>query len=397
MEMVLLYQSLVLALVPIRDISRSTNQTISVPCTALSALIIILKLHVHSPKTNFWDGIKRIDWIGSGVMITGAILLLLGVQMGGVEHPWTSPIILSFIIIGGILACLFVYVEWKIAAYPIMPLRVLSNRTSISALGVCCFHSMCLVGGAYFLPLYMQGVLGASALMSGVYLLPLTLSLCFSNVAGGLIVRKTGKYLLVMRGGACLMVLGFGLFVKLPANYQWAKIIIFQIIAGIGIGPNFQCPLLAVQASSPQADHAVAASTFNFANNLSASIIIVVSTTIFQNSMQKQHSTLVSQLGPEVAELLTGQNAAASVEAISALPGGVREIAQKAFLKGMFGMWILYIVCASLSVLCSLCVQNKVLSKEHKMTETGIEAEEAKRNLEEERKRAKRDQRNNES
>ena len=330
-------------------------------------------------------------------MITGAILLLLGLQMGGVEHAWTSPIILSFIIIGGILAALFVYVEWKIADYPIMPLRVLSNRTSISALGVCCFHSMCLVGGAYFLPLYLQGVLGASPLMSGVYLLPLTLSLCSSNVGGGLLVRKTGKYLLVMRIGGCIMVLGFGLFTQLPVNYHWAKIIIFQIIAGIGIGPNFQCPLLAVQASSPQEDHAVAASTFNFANNLSASINIVISTSIFQNSMQKQHPTLVLQLGHEVAELLTGSNAAANVEAIRALPGGVREIAQKAFLKGMFGMWILYVILASLLLLCSLCVQDKVLSREHKMTETGIEAEEAKRTLEEERKKAKREQRHQKS
>jgi vacuolar-type H+-ATPase subunit I/STV1 len=122
--------------------------TSQVPCAALSALIVLFKLHVHTPKTPFWEGFKRIDWLGSVVMITGAVILLLGLQMGGVEYAWTSPIILCFMIFGASLIATFVVVEWKVSKYPLMPLRVLSNRTSISALGVCCFHSMCLVGGA---------------------------------------------------------------------------------------------------------------------------------------------------------------------------------------------------------------------------------------------------------
>ena len=324
-------------------------------------------------------------------MIAGAVLLLLGLQMGGVEQPWSSPIILCFMIFGVSLIATFIIVEWKVAKYPLMPLRVLSNRTSISALGVCCFHSMCLVGGAYFLPLYLQGVLGASPLMSGVYLLPLTLSLSITNCVSGLVVRRTGKYLLVMRTATCIMVLGFGLFIDLPKDYQWAKIIIYQIVAGMGIGPNFQCPLLAVQASSLQADHAAAASTFNFFNNLSASITIVVSTAIFQNAMQAQQPRIINELGPSVAELLTGRNAAAKIEAIGALPDFQRRIAQEAFLKAMLGMWVMYVALGALSIVCSLRVQDKVLSKEHKMTETGIEAEEMKRYMEKERKEAVRE------
>lgn len=90
-------------------------------------------------------------------MIAGTVLFLLGLQMAGVTYPWKSVIILGFLIIGIMLVALFVLWEWRFAAYPLMPLRVLNNRTSISALVVCCFHSMCLVGGAYFLPLYLKG------------------------------------------------------------------------------------------------------------------------------------------------------------------------------------------------------------------------------------------------
>ncbi|KAM3087088.1 hypothetical protein ACMFMG_001198 [Clarireedia jacksonii] len=350
---------------------------INLPCTAVSALVILFKLKVHTPKIKFREGIKRIDWVGSFLMITGAVLLLLGLQMGGVEHSWASPIILSFLICGVFLLVIFALVEFKAAKYPLIPVRVLSNRTSISALGVCCFHR----------------VLGATPLMSGIYLLPLTLSLSISNCTAGLVVRSTGKYLVVMRLATCIMTLGFGLFINLSQDYRWAKIIIYQIVAGIGIGPNFQCPILAVQASSSQADHAAAASTFNFLNNLSASITIVISTAIFQNTMQSQQAMLISEVGSSVAELLTGHSAVANVEVIGALPERARTIAQNAFLKAMLDMWIMYVVLGSLSILCSLCVQDKVLSKEHKVTETGIEAEDVKRGLEEERRKSKREMR----
>ncbi|KAK0102118.1 hypothetical protein ONS96_006082 [Cadophora gregata f. sp. sojae] len=364
---------------------------INLPPTALSGLIVLFKLHVHTPKTQFREGIKRIDWVGSTLMISGAVLLLLGLQMAGIDHPWKSAIILSFLIIGTMLAMLFFLWEWKFAQYPLMPLRVLNNRTSVSALGVCCFHSMCLIGGAYFLPLYLQGVLGASPLMSGIYLLPFTLSLSISNICTGLAIRRTGKYLLFMRLGALIMTLGFGLFISLPQRYDWTKLITFQIVAGIGIGPNFQCPLLAVQASSRQGDHATAASTFNFLNNLSASVTIVISTAIFQNSMQSQQKSLAEKFGSEMADLLTGQDAAANVEAIGMLPEMEREVAQKALLKAMLGMWIMYTCFAGVSIMCSVFAKGKILAKEHTVTETGIEAEELKREMEHERRKAKKE------
>jgi hypothetical protein len=59
-----------------------------------------------------------------------------------------------------------------------------------------------------------------------------------------------------------------------------------------------------------------------------------------------------------------------------------RNVARHAFLKGMLGMWIMYVVLAGLAFLCSLFVVVKVLSKELETTETGLKAEENKRILE---------------
>jgi hypothetical protein len=318
-------------------------------------------------------------------MIAGTVLLLYSLQVGGVEQPWSSAMVLSFMIVGVFLGVIFVLVEWKVARYPLMPLRIFRHSTIVAALGVACFHSMTLIGGAYFLPLYFQGVLGASPLQSGIYLIPLTISLSLVNCGVGFWVRRTGKYILAMRISTLLMALGFGLFINLPDDYEWAKLIIYQLIAGAGLGPNFQCPLIAMQAAIPQADHAVASSAFNFFRNLASSITIVISTSIFQNQMQRQHDELVINLGPDVADFLAGANAAANVGIINELADTPRTVARHAFLRGMLGMWIMYVVLAGLAFLCSLFVLAKVLSKRLDITQTGLKAEEEKRILEEKR------------
>jgi MFS family permease len=245
-------------------ISPETDSIESVPCIAICFLVVLFKLNVHSPKTPVWEGLKAVDWLGSIIMITSTVLLLYIVQVGGVEQPWTSAMVLSFMIVGILLGILFVLVEWKVARYPLMPLRIFRHSTVVAAHGVACFHSMTLIGGAYFLPLYFQGVLGASPLQSGIYLIPLTVSLSLVNCGVGFWVSRTGKYILAMRISTLLMALGFGLFISLPDKYEWVKIITYQFIAGAGLGPNFQCPLIAMQAATPQADHAVASSAFNF-------------------------------------------------------------------------------------------------------------------------------------
>ena len=49
-------------------------------------------------------------------------------------------------------------------------------------------------------------------------------------------------------GGLILMTLGYGLFIDIDRTTSLAKLIIYQIIGGLGVGPNFQAPLIALQA-----------------------------------------------------------------------------------------------------------------------------------------------------
>lgn len=184
-------------------------------------------------------------------MVGGTIMLLLGLEFGGITYPWDSATVLCLIVFAGVTIGTFFLIEWRVAPYPLMPLDLFSKRSNLAALGVCFLHSFVFISGSYFLPLYFQAVLGATPILSGVYLLPTALSLSFLSAFTGVFIKKTGQYLPMIWFGMFMMTLGFGLFIDFDVNTSWAKIIIYQIIAGIGVGPNFQSPLIALQSLVP--------------------------------------------------------------------------------------------------------------------------------------------------
>lgn len=357
------------------------------PITGTVFILLIFFLHLHNPKTPVWEGLKAVDWAGSLTVIGGTLMLLLGLEFGGVTYPWSSVTVICLIVFGILVACLFILNEWKFARYPVMPLRIFKHRSNIASLGVCFCHGYVFIAGTYYLPLYFQAVLGATPLLSGVYLLPFALSLSFTAGATGGFIKKTGKYLPPIWFGLTLMALGFGLFIDLPFRANWAKIIIFQIIAGIGVGPNFQSPLLALQTMIAPRDIATATATFGFMRNLSTSISVVIGGVVFQNEMQKRSGALIAALGPKVASALSGGSAGASVGIVANLPPAQREIARRAFYESLRIMWIMYVAFAVLGLGISFLIAQNVLSKEHGTVKTGLAEQEKARKEAKEKKR----------
>ncbi len=252
-------------------------------------------------------------------------------------------------------------------------MRLFKVPSNIASLAVCAFHGIVFISGSYYLPLYFQAVLGATPLLSGVYVLPYTLSLALTSAGTGVFIKRTGKYLPCIIFGMTVLTLGFGLFIDLEPTTNWAKIIVFQIIAGIGVGPNFQAPLISLQSTVAPRDIASATATFGFIRQLSTSISVVLGGVVFQNGMQKQHDELVSQLGPDIADLLTGGNAAASVGAVDALPEPGKDIARTAYFNSLRTMYIMYVAFSAAGMVVSFFVGSRTLSKDHEEHKTGLQ------------------------
>ena len=352
---------------------------INLPFDGLAFIILILFLDIETPKTPFFEGIKAIDWIGALLSMGGTLMFLFGLSYGGEAYPWNSATVICLIIFGVICWILWFIWEAYLAKYPILPVRIFKQRSNVAALGACFIQSFVFIGANYYLPLYFQTVLDADPILSGVYLLPTALSLSVATVSTGFYMRASGQYLWPMWGGFVLQTLGYGLFINLGSTADWAKVILYQIIGGLGVGPNFQAPLIALQSLIQPRDIASATAAFAFTRNLATSISVVIAQVVFQNEMIKRQGTLTAALGPQLADQVGGGAAGANTQLIQSLPPNQRDVAHSVFTESLSYTWVMYTCFSFVGLFISFLVTKNTLSQDHKETKTGLEAEKAAR------------------
>ena len=363
---------------------------INLPLDGAALVILFFFLNdLHKPSTPILAGLKAIDWLGSLLIVGGTLMLLLGIQFGGETYPWNSAIIISLIVIGIFVIALFFLVEWRLAPYPIVPLDMFRARSNLACLAVCFCHGITFMGGSYYLPLYFQACLGKTPILSGVFTLATAVPLSIISGLTGVFIKATGKYMYCIIFGFLLMTLGYGLFIDLDAESSLAKIILYQAVAGLGVGPLFQAPLIALQSLVPKGDIAAATATFQFVRNFATAISVVIGSVVFQNIITSNQGILQEALGPQRAEELGGFNAGAEVGFINSLPDAQKAVARDVFANSFHYMWIMYCCFAGVGLALAFLITKQDLSKQHERTLTGLEFEEEKRKEREFRRKSR--------
>lgn len=349
------------------------------PIGGLSFVILFFFLHIESPKTPFLAGLRNIDWAGTFLIVGGTLMFLFGLEFGGITFPWASATVICLIVFGVFVWGLAMLAEWKLAKYPIIPPRLFHHWYNVLILLVCFCHGFVFIAGAYYLPLYFQTVLLASPILSGVYVLPMVLSLSVVSAVTGVIMKKTGRYREMIVAGLFFMTLGFGLFIDLKPYASWPRIIIYQLIAGVGVGPNFQAPLVAFQANIRPADMATATATFGFVRQLSTSMSVVLGTVIYQNIMGQQSAKLIAAIGPQKTKMISSSFAGSSKSLVERLNPHQREVVLGAFTHSLSRLWIFYTVVAGVGFTLSCFIRHRELTRSHTIQKTGLAAQERAR------------------
>ncbi|KAJ6262699.1 hypothetical protein Dda_1255 [Drechslerella dactyloides] len=204
--------------------------------------------------------------------------------------------------------------------------------------------------------------LGKNPLVAGALNVPYAIMLSLGSVVAGLTIAKTGKYKMMLQGGLVVMVAGFASFVDWDRNSGYAKIIIFEIIAGFGCGPNFQAPLIAIHSSIDPQDIGAATGAFSFIRNMASAIGISMGTVIFSNDFIGRIPALMSQITPETARLISGNGAASSTEFVRNLPADQRIPIQDAYAASLRPVWWYFFAIGCAGLVVSLFVKSHKLS-----------------------------------
>lgn len=192
------------------------------------------------------ERILTIDIVGFIGFASACILLLLGLEWGGDTHAWNSATIIG-LLCGGVVMFAGL-VGWFIyrGDAALIPPRLSENRINL-AIGITAFvQSGGVFTAAYWLPIWFQGVKGASPLASGTMILPSVISQLIASVVCGGLVQKTGYYLPEVIGGNCLVLVGATLMSTMRPDTPMGKCIGYQVLLGTGRGFVMQlvnCPL----------------------------------------------------------------------------------------------------------------------------------------------------------
>ncbi|EFX06414.1 major facilitator superfamily transporter [Grosmannia clavigera kw1407] len=347
---------------------------INLPFGGLALGVLVFFLHLHNPRTPLRQGLAAIDWVGNLLIMGGTLMILMGLQFGGDKFPWKSATVICLIVFGAVVIALFCIYESRFAVYPVMPPRIFQYRNTIAAYSLSITHAMGFLGGSYWLPLYFQAVLGANSLLSGVYLLPYVVSSSFASIGCGFFIKKTGNFRWPISVGLFVMTIGFGLLTYLGDKPHWDRIIIFQIIAGLGSSTNFQAPLIAVLANVEPQDSGAATAAYSFARQIGTSVSVVIGGVVFSNAMNSQQGHLRSVLGAQIASEFNGRDASASVQKVAGLSTDQRKIVRAAYWDALQKMFILYACVVFVGLLISLFIRQVKLSQEHVEYKTGLQS-----------------------
>lgn len=194
---------------------------------------------------------RKLDYAGMVTLILGVTPILLALSWGGVQYAWVSPQVLGFLAFGLAMSVAFVVIESR-SDSPIMPLEIYRNRMVAVSLLATFLTGFGMFGAIIFIPLFFQGVLGASATSSGSFLTPMMLGIVFgATLSGQLLSRTGGHYRIQAVIGTGLMLLGAILISTMNPETNFPRAVGYIIVLGVGLGVTFPTFTLSVQNSVP--------------------------------------------------------------------------------------------------------------------------------------------------
>jgi DHA2 family multidrug resistance protein len=270
---------------------------INIPVGALSLFLTsqLIRDPPYLKRVDLSKGAK-IDYIGFGLLTIGLGSLEVMLDKGQREDWFSSGLIISAAVIGGV--ALVSVVIWELLQKsPVVDFRLLKERNfAISTLSMFALGFV-LYGTTAALPLFLQGLLGYTATQSGMVLSPGGIVImALMPIVGTLVSRVQPRWLIGF--GLCAMGLGMYIMSHWSLEIAFRNAVYARMVQSVGMAFLF-VPINAVAFNFIAKERiSYATGLINLARNMGGSTGIATVTTVLERRMQFHQSVLVSHLTP---------------------------------------------------------------------------------------------------
>jgi EmrB/QacA subfamily drug resistance transporter len=304
---------------------------IGVPFALLALVVLQKTLHlVTIRRANV-----HIDYLGATLIVDSSF-------------AWLSWQTAAMVGAGLVLLAAAVRVEAR-AAEPVVPLRIVTQRTPALAILASVAVGMAMFGGSVFLGQYFQIGRGYSPTEAGLLTIPMMAGVLGSSIVVGRLITKTGRIKPYVIGGTVVLVAGFAALGTIDHRTSLLFVSAAMLLVGIGVGMSMQNLVLAVQNTVALRDMGAASASITFFRSLGGTVGVSVLGAILAHRVT---GTITDHLA--AAGVPTSGGGKTSTLNLGALPEQIQHIVRAAYGDATGHIFLVSAAIAVVGVLASV-------------------------------------------
>jgi predicted MFS family arabinose efflux permease len=239
--------------------------------------MVLVSLRAIPPLGRRRGAARSFDLGGAVTVTAGLVLVTYGIVESH-RHGWGASA--APIAAGAVLLGLFGLIEARLAPAPLVPPRIFGSRALAGATAVVFCLGATAISMWFFVSLYVQRVLGFSALQAGLTFLPMSLTIVACTQAASRLAGRCGPGR-VLAVGMTLLGAGMLLFSRIEPGGSWAAdVLVPSLLCAAGIGCSFVSTTIAATSSVARRDSGLVSGVVNTAFQMGGSIGLALLATI---------------------------------------------------------------------------------------------------------------------
>jgi len=237
---------------------------INIPIGFIAVIVIAMYVNIPTPPGSMIEKFKKIDFLGTFLLVSSIVSLLLGLSWGGTKYSWSSAVIILLFVGFAIIMAIYLFVKWKIAKKPITPFQIFKNKNVTFSCLISFFLGITFIGFTNTAPLLYQDGRGISATYSGLRLVPHSVTVSIGNIGSGYLIGKYGYVERYMRTGGFTLIISSYLISLFGVNSPYIFEFFVIALSGLSVGLNMQNCVLVTQQSSDKKYLAIGTTLISF-------------------------------------------------------------------------------------------------------------------------------------
>lgn len=326
---------------------------VCIPLAIVALFLLQRTLHIETVR----KAEVSIDWLGALLLTAGVSVLLIWVSFAGKAdyYAWFSKETALYVGAGVALLAATFLVESK-AKDPILPLKIITERTTGLAIIASVSVGVGLFGATTFLTQYFQTARGHSPTAAGLLTIPMVAGMLIASVGSGQLITKFGQWKPFIVSGSVLLMLGFGLLATIDHDTNLWIVGVYIAIVGLGTGMLMQNLVLAVQNTVGVADIGAASSAVAFFRTFGGAIGVSVLGSILATRVTDLSAEGFAKLGIDTSTAGSGGNLD-----LGALPPPVAEVVRFAYGDATGRLFLVAALVAVITVVAVVLIPNRPL------------------------------------